>query len=100
MKTYKKIRGSYYEDAQVKGHKSQSWFYKSREAYLIDFAKLKKTDTVLDIGCGSGMVARKIAKKTGCSLVGIDISDECIKYAKEAAKKEKIKNIEFKSGAI
>lgn len=36
---------------------------------------------VLDIGSGNGLVARRVADLTGCTVVGIDVSGECVSYA-------------------
>ncbi|MBI3190737.1 class I SAM-dependent methyltransferase [archaeon] len=100
MKTYKEIRGSYYEDVHESDHKSQSWFYTSRESCMIKFANIKKTDKVLDIGCGSGVVTRKIVKQIGCKTTGIDISEACINYATRKSRKEHLKNTDFHVGSI
>ncbi len=48
--------------------------------------KLKKTDRVLDIGCGWGGFAKYASQHYGCHVTGISISDEQIKYAKEFTK--------------
>ena len=99
METYKAIRGSYYEDLRTGGNKSQSWFYATRERYLLDFARLKPGLHVLDIGCGSGVVSREIARH-GCKVVGIDVSADCIRYAKKKAREEGSQNARFLVGSI
>jgi cyclopropane-fatty-acyl-phospholipid synthase len=48
--------------------------------------KLKKSDKVLDIGCGWGGFAKYASEHYGCHVTGITISDEQIKYAKEYTK--------------
>ncbi len=48
--------------------------------------QLQKGDKVLDIGCGWGGLANYMATKYGCEVVGINISTEQIKYAKELNK--------------
>ncbi len=48
--------------------------------------QLKKTDRVLDIGCGWGGLARYAAEKYGCSVVGITLSQKQATYAKERGK--------------
>lgn len=51
----------------------------------------------MDVGCGLGVTPRYIARKYGCRVVGIDISEEMIDKAKERARKEGIKNkVEFR----
>src|SRR3989344_1657790 len=45
--------------------------------------QLKSGDRVLDIGCGWGGLARYMAEHYKCSVVGINLSDEQIKFARE-----------------
>jgi cyclopropane-fatty-acyl-phospholipid synthase len=47
---------------------------------------LKSSDRVLDIGCGWGGLAKFMAERYGCKVVGTNISDEQIKYAREFTK--------------
>ncbi len=49
---------------------------------------------VLDQGTGTGVFGRQLASQ-GCRVVGTDISDNQIKFAKELAKKDCLENIEF-----
>lgn len=44
---------------------------------------LKPGDTVLEIGCGWGGLAKFMAEKYGCYVVAIDIAREPVKYATE-----------------
>lgn len=60
----------------------------------IEYADIKKDDTVMDIYCGIGTIslcAAKYAKK----VIGIEIVDAAIEDAKENAKRNNIKNAEF-----
>ena len=59
---------------------------------LSDKLSLNKNDKVLDIGCGWGSLSRYMADKYGCSVKGISLSEEQIKYCnlqKETFKKDK-----------
>ena len=47
-------------------------------------AKPEKGQKVLDIGCGWGSFAYYAAKNYGVKVVGISVSKEQIKFAKEA----------------
>lgn len=49
---------------------------------------------VLDQGTGTGVFGRQLAKQ-GCRVVGTDISDNQIQFAKELAKSDRLENIEF-----
>jgi cyclopropane-fatty-acyl-phospholipid synthase len=47
---------------------------------------LKKSDRVLDIGCGWGGFAKWAAERYGCHITGVSISDEQIRFAREFTK--------------
>lgn len=54
---------------------------------------LKKTDTVLDIGCGTGRLAIPIAKKVR-KVYALDASREMIKIVKKCVEGEKLNNVQ------
>ena len=58
-------------------------------SYIVELLSLESTKhlSVLDLGCGSGWTSIFLAK-LGCSVTGVDISEEMIDIAKENAKKE------------
>lgn len=64
-------------------------------------AKLKKGETVLDLGCGGGFDCFLAAKQVGIKghVIGIDMTTEMINKARENAKKN-YNNIEFRVGEI
>lgn len=47
---------------------------------------LKKTDRVLDIGCGWGSFAKYAAEKYGCHVTAVNISEEQVKFVRENCK--------------
>jgi cyclopropane-fatty-acyl-phospholipid synthase len=47
---------------------------------------LKKSDKVLELGCGWGGFAKYAAEKYGCSVTAYNISAEQVKYAREKCK--------------
>jgi SAM-dependent methyltransferase len=65
-------------------------------------ASLKKGDTVLDLGSGAGFDVFLAAKKIGPTgkAIGVDMTDEMLKKARENAKKGGFTNVEFKKGDI
>jgi len=66
------------------------------------FGKIKEGDTVLDLGSGAGIDAILAANKVGSNgkVIGVDMTEEMIEKAKENAKKQGIKNVEFLLGEI
>lgn len=61
---------------------------------------VQKGDVVLDVGCGFGDTAIKLARIVGDegSVVGIDCCDAFLDYARQDAKTQGIKNIRFERG--
>ena len=73
------------EIAHVMGHQAADWLERpereeeERTDLLIDSLKFRDGEIVADIGCGSGFISRKIAKKIGTGLVyGVDIQQEML----------------------
>ena len=50
--------------------------------------KIGKDKKVLDIGSGKGVTTCHLAQKHECEIVGLDLSERMIEYAKEMAKKK------------
>ena len=58
---------------------------------LLEKIDVKPGNHVLDIGCGLGGSARYMAKKFGCKVTGITISEEQVRLAREASAEMKNK---------
>lgn len=48
----------------------------------------KEGDTILDLGCGYGLISQYIAEKTGANVVGVDLSASAIAYADRLAESD------------
>lgn len=59
-----------YRDLYGKGYGNSAVQWK----YLPWFVSKCKGGKLLDIGCGRGLVSKRIAAATGCSVIGIDIA--------------------------
>ena len=66
------------------------------------FGRIKEGDVVLDLGSGAGIDAILAAKKVGAKgkVIGVDMTEEMIKKAKENAKEQNVNNVEFILGEI
>ena len=58
---------------------------------------LKRAKLILDVGCGSGIVTRDIARLTKGKVIGIDGSEDMIKVAEKILKD--FKNVELRVGS-
>lgn len=56
-------------------------------------------DVVLDLGCGNGQNALKVAKVAN-KVVGTDIDDNLLRIAEKSAKYPKIKNVKFEKSDL
>jgi len=61
---------------------------------------LEKGMTIVDIGCGPGTLTRKLARwlGEGTQIIGIDRDTNFIKYARNKAEAEGLKNIRYMNG--
>lgn len=68
----------------------------------VAIASLEVGEVVLDLGSGAGFDAFLAARKVGKTgkVIGIDMTDEMIKKAKENAKQGDYANVEFRKGDI
>ena len=59
------------------------------------FNKIPSNSLVLDVGCGSGSLGKKLISEKHCKVYGIDISHKAIDYAKRNIDVAKQVNIEY-----
>jgi SAM-dependent methyltransferase len=58
-------------------------------------------DSVLEVGCGVGQTSVLLAKRCGCDVTGLDISESMIKSASDRSRKSGVaEKIEFRQGDI
>lgn len=65
-------------------------------------ASLKEGETVLDLGSGAGFDCFLAASKVGTNgkVIGVDMTPEMVEKARDNAKKNGVKNVEFRLGEI
>ncbi len=70
--------------------------------YYFHLAKLKKGETVVDLGSGSGMDTFVAALKVGASgkVIGVDMTDEQLQKAKRLRDRDGFTSIEYLKGYI
>ena len=86
-----KLEPSYFElQAYVGTTKHMGGLKTTRE--LIELCHINKDKYVLDVGCGVGATPCYLAKRYGCRVVGVDISERMIDRSNERAKREGVEN--------
>ncbi len=64
---------------------------------LIYLCKIDQDSNILDVGCGVGVTACYLARRTGCRVMGIDIVPGMVDRSRQRAKKEGISGqVEFR----
>jgi ubiquinone/menaquinone biosynthesis C-methylase UbiE len=67
---------------------------------IVDLAALKGNERMLDAGCGTGMMALRIAAQyPGCTVQGVDISPRMIAAARRDAEQQGLA-VDFRVGSI
>ena len=74
------IRGDYQYRALTHGHPVQRYWHASKLLLVDRFLRPSPSDKVIDVGCGSGVVADHIASK-GAEVVGVDTNPSAIAFA-------------------
>jgi ubiquinone/menaquinone biosynthesis C-methylase UbiE len=62
-------------------------------------SRLKSSDVVLDIGCGTGSLALRLAP-SGAHIHGLDLSSEMVRLANEKLRAQQLDNVTFHVGAF
>jgi 2-polyprenyl-3-methyl-5-hydroxy-6-metoxy-1,4-benzoquinol methylase len=68
-----------------------SWVTAQEQDMFLGWFDLCMGKTLLDVACGSGGPALRIAARTGCSVVGIDLHEQAISTAKSLASQRDLK---------
>src|SRR5690348_1376827 len=76
-----------------------SWLTKDEQDRFLGWLNLIKGKDLLDVACGAGGPALRIAAITGCSVVGIDVHDDAIAAAESLADRRKMSDrVQFQIG--
>jgi outer membrane protein assembly factor BamB len=60
---------------------------------MLELAKVKKEDVVVDLGCGDGRIPVAAAKKYGCRAIGYDIDEECVTLSLANVKSNRVEGL-------
>ena len=68
--------------------------------FLVSRLDVGAGDTVLDVATGTGLVARELVRRFGCSVVGIDQSPEMLAVARERTRGLPVELVEGRAEAL
>ena len=96
------------EIAHVMGHQAADWLERpereeeEKTDVMIDALKFREGEVVADIGCGSGYIARRIAKKIGTTgiVYGVDIQQEMLDLLAKRMAMFRIENVKPIMGEV
>jgi len=75
-----------------------SWLTSDEQDQFLQWLDLSPGKTLLDIACGAGGRALRIAASTGCSVIGIDIHEQAVRTANLlAAQRRLAEGAEFRT---
>lgn len=68
---------------------------------LLALCHMEDAREVLNVGCGIGVGATYVARKYGCHVVGVDISEKMIEWSRRRAREEKVESrVEFHTASV
>jgi arsenite methyltransferase len=59
---------------------------------LLSLCHIADAQKVLDVGCGIGVGPVYIAKRHGCRVVGMDISEKMVEWSRRRAREERVED--------
>jgi len=90
------LENSYFEVQAYWGMTKHMGGLKATEQ-LVELCHINRDKYVLVVGCGVGVTPCYLAKKYGCRVVGVDLSEKMIGRSRERAKREGVENkVEFR----
>src|SRR6202451_1783655 len=82
---YEQLRTEFNRWAESGKAESREHEHRPITASTLGLMQLRETDNVVDVGCGGGWLSRILAQRVHEGrVVGMDISDEMVRHAREA----------------
>jgi len=69
-----------------------SWMTADEQDIFLEWLDLSPVKTLLDVACGSGGPTLRMAAKTGCSVIGVDLHEQAIATASALASQRNLTN--------
>jgi 2-polyprenyl-3-methyl-5-hydroxy-6-metoxy-1,4-benzoquinol methylase len=70
-----------------------SWLTADEQDTFLDWLNVGPGQTVLDVACGAGGPALRVAALTGCAVVGVDVHEQAVATARSLAARRNLSNL-------
>lgn len=65
---------------------------------IADLCHIDQDKTVLEVGCGTGVTACHLARRYGCQLIGVDLSDKMVEWSQKRALRKSLEHkVQFRT---
>lgn len=91
------IPGDYQYKALIAGPAPQRFWHHAKYLEALSWLEPRAGDRILDLGCGSGVAAAMLARTEGTEVVGIDVKEEAVHYAR---RQFQAPNLRFEVGMV
>ncbi len=82
-----------YEEGRLGG------WYRAQGELVLDHSRLQAGSSVLDVGCGTGWLLRRMARRyAGITGLGVDLAPRMVEAARERARVEAVAGLSFVAG--
>jgi len=88
--------GDYQYKALTSGNAVQRFWHESKQRVITKLLPPQPTDFILDVGCGSGVIADYLGK-SGAKVLGIDGNEDAIRFAQNTFTAP---NVEYRQGLV
>jgi cyclopropane fatty-acyl-phospholipid synthase-like methyltransferase len=94
---YTALESKQFYDTYASGYEQEGPSHEAEIQIFLKEAQLQKGESILDLGCGNGILTLKVKKLVGHgNVAGVDISERMLEYAR----KRSVKGMHFLCGDI
>ena len=94
------LQRGYFENLEYRDRSHISTACQHWNEYMLGYSQITNQSRILDVGCGQGDTAIWLTQKTGCEVIGIDVSDTDINVARSKLQENLSLNLTFEAADL